>query len=98
MDRTLASLLAVLLGALSFAAGALSAFASSQRKAGREEGAQQYTSEKLGALEQRLNKLADDVNWLGAKLRVHDAVLDIAGQSGEVPRYVPRRSGENPAV
>lgn len=95
MDRTLAS---ILVGVLSFAFGALSAFAAHERKAGRAEGAQQYVSEKIGAIELRLDKLTTDINRIGTIVREQRTVLEIASQTGEVPRYVPRDSGEGPVV
>lgn len=95
MDRTLAS---ILIGTLSFAFGALSAFAAHERKAGRAEGQQQYTTEKLGALEQRLEKLTTDVNRIGTIVREQRTVLDIASRTGEVPRFEKRDSGEGPAL
>lgn len=95
MDRTLAS---ILVGVLSFAFGALSAFAAHERKAGRAEGQQQYTTEKLGAIEQRLDKLTTDVNRIGTIVREQRTVLDIASRTGEVPRFAPRDSGEGRVI
>ena len=96
MDRTLAS---ILVGVLSFAFGALSAFAAHERKAGRNEGQQQYVSERLGALDARVEKLGTDINRMGGAIRQIQTVLDIAGRTGEVPRYTGSRdSGEGPAL
>lgn len=88
----------ILVGVLSFAFGALSAFAAHERKAGRAEGQQQYTSEKLGAIEHRLDKLTEDVNRIGAIVREQRTVLDIASRTGEVPKFQMRDSGEGRAL
>ena len=95
MDHALITLSAVVVSSVISILGTL---ALKQRQAGRDEQLLIDLTKKVAILEAKDEKLTTDLNRVGQIVREMRVVLGIAGQTGEVPRFVPRDSGEGPVV
>lgn len=76
----------------------LGTLAAKSRSEGRDEQRLIDLAKGQGALEAKCEKLAVDLNRLGGKVREIYVVLGIAGQTGEVPKFPMRDSGEGRAI
>jgi len=95
VDHNLFTVVGIVLSSVISILGTL---AAKQRKEGRDEQLLIDLVAKMGALEAKSDKFMVDLNRVGTIVREMRVVLGIAGQTGEVPRFVPRDSGEGPAL
>lgn len=95
MDHSLFAVIGIVLSSVISILGTL---AAKQRKEGRDEQLLIDLAKQVAVLEAKDEKLVVDLNRLGQIVREMRVVLGIAGQTGEVPRFVPRDSGEGPVV
>ena len=95
MDHALITVAAIVVSSVISILGTL---AVRQRAVGRDEQVLRDLGKDQAKLEQRLDKLTVDVNRIGQIARGSRQILDLASQTGEVPKYVPRDSGEGPAM
>jgi len=91
MSQLLPHLVSALLGGLLTAAGWWTARSKDE---GRREERESSMRERIATLEARDDKKTVDLNHLGNAVRELRTLMQIAGQSGQVPRFEPRRSGE----
>lgn len=95
MDHTLLTVAAIVVSSVISILGTL---AAKQRTEGRDEQRLVDLAKSVGALEAKDEKRAVDLNRLGGKVREIYVVLGIAGQTGEVPKFPMRDSGEGRAI
>ena len=95
MDHSLFTVIGIVLSSVISILGTL---AAKQRKEGRDEQRLVDLAKSVGALEAKSEKFMVDLNRVGQIVREMRLVLGIAGQTGEVPKFVPRDSGEGPVV
>jgi len=91
MSQLLPHLVSAVLGAI---LAALGWWTARSRADGARDEREQAMRERLALADARLEKLATDLNRLGGVVREMRTVLGIAGHTGQVPRFEPRRSGE----
>ena len=95
MDHSLFTVIGIVLSSVISILGTL---AAKQRKEGRDEQLLIDLTKDVAVLEAEGKKLKNDIDSIGGRVREMRVVLGIAGQTGEVPKYVPRDSGEGPAL
>lgn len=95
MDHALITLAAIVVSSIISILGTI---AVRQRAVGRDEQVLLDLAKDHAKVEQRLDKLTVDVNRIGQIARGSRQILDVASQTGEVPKYMPRDSGEGPVI
>ena len=91
MSQLLPHLVSAVLGAI---LAALGWWTARSRADGARDERETTMRERIATLEARDDKKTVDLNHLGNAVRELRTLMQIAGQSGQVPRFEPRRSGE----
>lgn len=95
MSQLLPHLVSALVGAV---ISLVSLILARSREDGARNERERVTIERLAKLEARDEKKTADLNHLGNAVREMRTLMQIAGQSGTVPRFTPRRSGEGSSL
>lgn len=92
------TLVKVAIGLVSAVVSILGTLAAKERSAGRDAERLANLTKDVGALAERLSALSEDVDHIGQIARDSRTLLGVASETGEVPKYVPRDSGEGRAL